>query len=121
MSKFVIETLVTDDWEQLEREGAGVDNPEGDIVRYNTFTEADQELEDHFAAMRVASMDYDRADYRVREVLEPQTEQDLDFIAQAAADFADLIEADQEDNIDQDEDSLADVVKIRAALERLGR
>lgn len=45
--------------------------------------------------------------------------QAFEEVIEAAGDFADLIEADQESNCDKDEDSLADVVKIRAAIEAL--
>ena len=49
-----------------------------------------------------------------------QPEQDMDFIAEAARDFMELMEADQAYQEDPDPDTAADIVKIREALERLG-
>jgi hypothetical protein len=63
--RFVIETLVGSDWENLVREDGSVLI---ESVEFDTYGEAATELDDHIENLRNADMDYVHADYRIQEV-----------------------------------------------------
>lgn len=66
--RFEVQHLIGHDWENISHEDAGIDNPEGTPITFATKDEAEADLAEHFEDCVEAGMEYDRRDWRVREV-----------------------------------------------------
>lgn len=69
MAKFAILTnTICEGWVNVFREDAGIDNPEGTPILFDSYDEALTSLIDHFKSMTDAGMDYDDTEYKIEEL-----------------------------------------------------
>jgi len=107
--------LRRDDLHELDQEVSGIythheDSKDAALDRFHNTTPI-KVLEDFDILVEAAD--------NVTDLANTPEAQDMDFIAEAARDFMDIMIVDNEQS--PDPDTAADIKKIAAALERLGR
>lgn len=66
--RWEVQHLIGSDWENISHEDAGIDNPEGTPITFDTQEEALRDLDEHFDDLKDAGMEYDRSEWRVKGV-----------------------------------------------------